>query len=255
MVSCTKEFGNNMKKLAILSVLFIILSIAISSIYPQIMAQESTIDSSVSEFLTYESTADGIRIKYPADWNVCEDSQTLSQHGFVCPPILETLDSLIVTFHSPPKDASDILSELIEGLRTQDQSMERNLENTLGNSSSLSVWVNSSSNQPLINHVNEKIKELNLTAPNFKIIRSQPSPIGAGIPAYELSYTFDLPEIVVEDDGNVTYLLDDVKEKQAMEVWTIHDSKIYQFTYLADRSIYDMYEPIILDMIRSLEFI
>ena len=160
MISCIRGVRDNIKEFPLLSILFIILSIAISLIYPQTVAQESTVDSSINEFLVYENTADGIRIKYPADWNICGDSQALSQHGFVCPPISDKLSSLIVTFHPPPKDASDILSGIIKDLRTQNQStLERNLERTFGSSASLSVWVFPSTNQPLDNHVNEKIKE------------------------------------------------------------------------------------------------
>jgi hypothetical protein len=255
MVRYTKESGDNMKKLPLLSILFIILSIAISSIYPQTMAQGSTIDSSVNEFLPYENSADGIRIKYPADWNVCEDSQTLTP-GFVCPPLSITLSSLIVTFYPPPIDASDILSEIIEKLRTHQSILEEYLENRLGSSVSLSVWVFPSDSQSLTNHVSEKMKELeNKTAyPEFNIVNNTYVTIGGSVPAYELSYTLGLPEILVED-GSVTYLYDDLEDKRVMEIWTIHDGKAYQFTYLAHPDIYSEYEQIIRHMIYSIEFI
>jgi len=249
MVGYTKDVRNNIKKLPLLSILFIILSIEISSINPQTMAQEST----------YENIADGIRIKFPADWNGCEDNRTLTpQQDFVCAPAI-TLSSLILTLYPPPMDATDILSKIIEDLRTQDQStLERNLERELGSSASLSVWVFPSSNQPLSNHVDEKIKELKNKAayPEFnEVSPKRYLTIGGSVPAYELVYTLGLPEILVEDDGSVTYLYDDLEDKQVMEIWTIHDGKVYQFIYLAHPDIYPAYLRTILDIINSVEFI
>jgi hypothetical protein len=215
----------NMKKFLLLSILFIILSIVISSISPQIKAQERTIDSSEK---TYESMDDGIRIKYPAAWSF--NSETFHPN-------------LIVTFHPPPIDASKILAQIINDLRDQDQAtLEKKLQSILGSSASISLWVFPSSNQPLSNYVKEKMEEIQETAPKFnKLTNIQFVYIGAGesIPAYQLSYMFDL--------GG--------ENKGVKTIWTIHNGKAYQFIYLADLEIFTSHLSSIEVMIHSLKFI
>jgi predicted Zn-dependent protease len=179
--------------------------------------------STTQSFVTYTNHTYGIQFNHPGDWH-CMGSP---------------IQYLVVTCSPASSDISDILSSLANDILAQESEstiLDR-LENSFGDAG-LHIAAFPHSNQPLNDYVNEDIRQIETLA-NYNLVSSQPYIIGSDIPAHQLIYTFTL-------NG---------EDRQVMTIWTITDIRAYQITYLADRSVYSTYLPVVESMINSLQLI
>jgi hypothetical protein len=152
-------------------------------------------------YLTYKNSMYGFEIQYPSNWEKVDFGQAIEEDD----------RHIIVTFLSPPEDASDIFREYLV-IQVGKLMFNRSLEQ----------------------YVDMQIDSLRDSLPDFGIVESNATTV-AGNRAHTIVYTFK----VGEDEYKMT------------EFWTIKSDKIYYLKYSTESEKSDSHGSTIRKMIDS----
>lgn len=166
-----------------------------------IPSEEDIAKITTAGYLTYKNSMYGFEIQYPSNWEKVDFGQAIEEDD----------RHIIVTFLSPPEDASDIFREYLV-IQVGKLMFNRSLEQ----------------------YVDTQINSLRDSLPDFGIVESNATTV-AGNRAHTIVYTFK----VGEDEYKMT------------EFWTIKGDKIYYLKYSTESEKSDSHGSTIRKMIDS----
>jgi hypothetical protein len=181
------------------------------------MGDNTTANSREQEnLIPYTSPTYGIRIDYPPNWKPIE-RQNNGYHML----------NVVVEFLQPQQNNyyNSTISASHNSLRLSVEDYKSFTEKINGNTMDNQLQIIG----------NKRIGSIGISCPGFDLKNYLRNATLASNPAYEIGFDY-------------SYLNNN---KKAIEIWTIHENKVYIINYVANEAIYDTTLPLVQKMIES----
>jgi hypothetical protein len=199
-----------------------------------IIAKENTVSLS-SPLLSYVNSTYGIKIKYPSDWTIKENKAATIFHNQskTLNVVAEILAPIQADYFNPKIGAShNSIRLVVEDYNTFGDYSNNNIDKYVGNNKS-----SIGDKNKLQTVANKRIGAIGIYCHDFDLKSWNQNATLAGNPAHQifLDYSYD--------DNS----------KDATEIWTVKDDKIYLIEFVAKDGVYSSYLPLVNEMIDSFQ--
>jgi PsbP len=191
-----------------------------------------------SPMLSYTNSTYGIKIQYPSNWNILKGPATIyhnqSKNLNVVAEILAPIQS---SYYNPKIGAShNSIRLVVEDYNTFGDYINTNIDKYIGknnNNSSIDI------KNKLLNVANKRIGAIGTYCLDFDLKSWNQSSTLSESPAHQIFLDYSYANY----------------SKDATEIWTIKNNKIFLIEFVAQDKIFSLYTPIVKKMIESFQII
>jgi hypothetical protein len=177
-----------------------------------------------NNLIPYINLTHGINLQYPSDWKLVERGD----NGY---HMLNVIAEFLLPYQNNYYNANISASHNSIRLSVENYSEFEDVQDNASSSSS-----NDTDNQ-LQNIGDHRIGSIGISCPGFDLKSYARNATLAGSPAYQISFDYSYL------DNN----------KNAIEIWTVKDGKVYIIDYVANEQVYGVNLPDVQKMIESFE--
>jgi hypothetical protein len=186
--------------------------------------------------LSFTNSTYGIKMQYPLDWQILKGPATIyhnqSKNLNVVAEILAPLQS---SYYNPKIGAShNSIRLVVEDYNTFGDYVNNNIDKYIGNNNS-----SAKIEKELETVANKRIGAIGTYCLDFDLKGWNQSSTLAGNPAHQIFLDYSYAN----------------NSKDATEIWTIKNNKIYLIEFVAQDKIFNLYAPIVKKMIDSFQII
>jgi hypothetical protein len=188
-------------------------------------------------WISYTNSTYGIKIQYPSNWNILKGPATIyhnqSKNLNVVAEILAPIQS---SYYNPKIGAShNSIRLVVEDYNTFGDYINNNIDKYISNNNNSSKDIENK----LLNVANKRIGAIGTYCLDFDLKSWNQSSALSGSPAHQIFLDYSYANY----------------SKDATEIWTIKNNKIFLIEFVAQEKIFDLYTPIVKKMIDSFQII
>ena len=182
---------------------------------------------------SYVNSSYGVKIDHPANWVVREGGAATIYHNQskTLNVVAEILAPVQSSYYDPKIGAShNSIRIIVEDYNTFGDYVNENIQNYISNEKS-----EVDNNNKLLTIANKRIGAIGMYCHNFDLKRWIQNASLSGSPAHQifLDYSYD------------------IHSKDATEIWSLKNNKIYIIEFVAQDKYYNQYFPVVVKMIES----
>jgi len=186
---------------------------------------------------SYSNNSYGIKMDYPTNWTVKEGGAVTIYHNQskTLNVVAELLAPVQSSYYDPKIGAShNSIRIIVEDYDTFGDYVNENIQNYVNNEKS-----ELDNNNKLLTIANKRIGAIGMYCHNFDLKSWIQNASLSGYPAHQifLDYSYDK------------------HSKDATEIWSIKNNKIYIIEFVAQDKYYNQYLPVVLKMIESFKIL
>ena len=200
------------------------------------IAKENTV-TLPSPWLSYTNSTYGIKMGYPSDWVIMDDKAATIFHNQSknLNVVAEILAPVQSNYYNPKIGASrNSIRLVVEDYNTFGDCINNNIDKYVGNNNSATDDKNK-----LQTVANKRIGAIGIYSHDFDLKSWNQNATLAGNPAHQIFLDYSYAN----------------SSKDATEIWTIKENKIYLIEFVAQDKVYSSYLPIVNEMINSFHIV
>jgi photosystem II reaction center protein PsbP len=199
------------------------------------ITKENTVTLS-SPSLSYTNSTYGIKMQYPSDWKILHGPATIFHNQSKgLNVVTEILTPIQSNYYNPKIGAThNSIRLVVEDYNTFGDYVNNNINSYIGNNNSAT-----DDKIKLQTVANKRIGSIGIYCHDFDLKSWNQNATLAGNPANQIFLDYSYAN----------------NSKDATEIWTIKDNKIYLIEFVAQDKLYSSYLPIVNEMINSFQII
>jgi len=187
--------------------------------------------------LSYTNSTYGIKIQYPSDWKILKGPATIYHNQSKnLNTVAEILAPIQSSYYNPKIGAShNSIRLVVEDYNTFGDYINNNIDKYIDKNNNSSKDIENK----LLNVANKRIGAIGTYCLDFDLKSWNQSSTLSGSPAHQIFLDYSYANY----------------SKDATEIWTIKNNKIFLIEFVAQEKIFDLYTPIVKKMIDSFKII